>query len=288
MEFIALDVETANADLASICQIGLAHYTDRNISDTWKTYINPQDEFDPINVSIHGIGEATVRGAPTIPDVADRLNRELSSRIVICHTHFDRAALHQSLSKYGLQDPACTWLDTARVARRAWAQFALQGYGLENVCSYLGYDFTHHDALEDAKAAAHILIAAMEKEGLDISGWLKRVQHPLGATSETGGLSRKGNPDGPLYGEVMVSTGSLGILRQQAADVAARIGCEVAEGVTRRTTMLVVGDQDIRMLAGHEKSTKHRKAEALAMAGQPIKILKESDFMEIARMTNSV
>jgi DNA polymerase-3 subunit epsilon len=43
------------------------------------------------------------------------------------------------------------------VARRAWEEFAWSGYGLGNVCDFLGYDFIPHDALEDAKAAAYIL-----------------------------------------------------------------------------------------------------------------------------------
>jgi len=33
MDFIAIDVETANADMASICQIGLAKYESGILSD---------------------------------------------------------------------------------------------------------------------------------------------------------------------------------------------------------------------------------------------------------------
>ena len=47
--------------------------------------------------------------------------------------------------------------------------------------------------------------------------------------------------------------------------------------------MLVVGDQDIKKLAGHEKSSKHRKAEALILAGQSIRILRETDFKELTQ-----
>jgi DNA polymerase-3 subunit epsilon len=43
----------------------------------------------------------------------------------------------------------------------------------------------------------------------------------------------------------------------------------------------VVGDQDIRRLAGHEKSSKHRKAEELIRQGQRIRIVGESDFKSI-------
>ena len=67
MEFVALDVETANADMASICQIGLARYENGSLVEEWKTYVDPEDYFDGINISIHGIDEATVKGAPPCP-----------------------------------------------------------------------------------------------------------------------------------------------------------------------------------------------------------------------------
>jgi DNA polymerase-3 subunit epsilon len=70
--------------------------------------------------------------------------------------------------------------------------------------------------------------------------------------------------------------------RREAADLAAAIGCTVEDGVTKKTTLLVVGDQDVRRLAGHEKSSKHRKAESLIETGQPIRILRESDFKKLA------
>jgi DNA polymerase-3 subunit epsilon len=70
--------------------------------------------------------------------------------------------------------------------------------------------------------------------------------------------------------------------RREAADAAAAAGCRVDEGVTKHTTMLVVGDQDLKRLAGHEKSSKHTKAEMLIQKGQPIRILGEGDFMRIA------
>ena len=66
--------------------------------------------------------------------------------------------------------------------------------------------------------------------------------------------------------------------RRQASEMAAGAGCEVADGVTKHTTLLVVGDQDIRVLNGHDKSSKHRKAEELIAKGLPIRILTESDF----------
>jgi DNA polymerase III subunit epsilon len=89
------------------------------------------------------------------------------------------------------------------------------------------------------------------------------------------------NIEGPLFGEVLVFTGALSMPRHDAAVAAANSGCEVEPGVTKHTTLLVVGDQDIRRLAGHEKSSKHRKAEELINRGQRIRIVGESDFKRI-------
>jgi len=283
MEFIAIDVETANADMSSICQIGIASYEKESLAEEWKSYIDPEDFFDPINISIHGIDESTVAGSPKLPDVASQLYRFLDGQISVCHTHFDRVAVCQALEKHGMRSPSCTWLDSARVARRAWKEFAWKGYGLHRVCSHLGYEFNHHDALEDAKAAGHILLAAIDRTGLDLQRWLKRIEQPIDR-SKSEPIRRGGSPEGPLFGEVLVFTGVLEIPRRQAADMAARIGCQVASGVTKKTTILVVGDQDATKLAGHEKSSKHRKAEDLISKGTSIRILRESDFKELAAL----
>lgn len=282
MEFVAIDVETANADMSSICQLGLAYFRDGELVDEWATYVDPEDYFDAINVYIHGIDADVVRGAPTLPQVVSPLMQWLDGRVAVCHTHFDRVSMQQAYTKYGLQAPHCTWLDSARVSRRTWSECSHSGYGLHDVCQIIGYEFRHHDALEDAKAAGRIMLAAIDATGLSVEDWLLRVERPINPDSTSRDpVVRSGNPEGDLYGEVLVFTGALQIPRREAADMAAAVGCDVADGVTKKTTLLVVGDQDVRKLAGHEKSSKHRKAEELISAGRSIRILRESDFKEL-------
>lgn len=285
MSFVAVDVETANADMASICQIGLARFENGILKDEWKTYVDPEDFFDPTNVGIHRIDEHTIKGAQNFEALFGTLNSYLAGAVVVSHTHFDRVAIHQATQRYGITTPTYTWLDSARVARRTWSKFAWQGYGLHNVCSFLGYEFKHHDALEDAKASAHILLTAFKATGLDVDAWIKRVVQPIDPNSSSrAAVKRDGREDGPFFGEVLAFTGSLEIPRSEAADLASSIGCKVGEGVTKKTTMLVVGDQDAKRLAGHEKSSKHRKAEELIANGAPIRILRESDFKALVRL----
>jgi DNA polymerase III subunit epsilon len=147
LNFVAIDVETANADMASICQIGLAKFENGILSHEWKSYVDPEDYFDDINVSIHGIDETTVKSAPTFPELSDTLRSYLAGSVVVCHTHFDRVAMRQAHQRYSIIAPECTWLDSAMVARRSWTECARKGYGLYNVCRMLGYEFKHHDAL---------------------------------------------------------------------------------------------------------------------------------------------
>jgi DNA polymerase III subunit epsilon len=237
MNFVALDVETANPDMASVCQIGAARYSSGVLAEEWRTYVDPQDYFDGMHVTVHGIHESTVAGAPTFPELSDVLRRWLGNVIVVTHTHFERTALHQAAGKYGLDMPSCTWLDSARVARRAWEEFGERGYGLSNVCRAIGYEFKHHDALEDAKAAAAVVLAALQKTGLDLAGMLQRVERPITDNRSSGWRSDcklEANSDGPLYGEVLVFTGALHIPREHAADIAANLGCQVARTCRRR------------------------------------------------------
>lgn len=43
MTFNVIDVGTANADRASICQIGIAHVRGGKVVDHWQTLVNPED-----------------------------------------------------------------------------------------------------------------------------------------------------------------------------------------------------------------------------------------------------
>ena len=63
--------------------------------------------------------------------------------------------------------------------------------------------------------------------------------------------------------------------------MAATAGCDVANAVSKKTTMLVVGTQNKSQLNGYEKSSKHRKAESLVEKGAEIQILSESDFLDL-------
>lgn len=280
MDFAAVDVETANADFASICQVGIATFSGGQLVEEWCCLIDPEDVFCPVNISIHGIDEVMVAGSPTwrqaLPEISSRLN----NKIAVCHTHFDRVTITRACERHNTDLCSCVWLDSAKVVRRSWPEFSRCGYGLGNVAKRFGLTYQAHDALEDAKCAGTILLRAITETGIQIEEWLDRVNQPIQQLSSPT-PNAEPNPNGELSGEVLVFTGSLSMPRREAAYSAARVGCRVDDGVTKHTTLLVVGDQDLRRLSGSEKSLKHRKAEMLIGKGQPIRIIGESDFAKL-------
>ena len=175
MDFVALDVETANNDVASICQIGLAGFEGGVLVREWVSLVNPEEEFSPFNVNLHGISEATVAQAPVLPELAATLRDWLAGRVVVCHTLFDREALNRACAKYGRPPLNCRWLDSCQVARQAWAGLSTDGFWLKAVCRLIGYKFQHHDALADAKAAGAVLLAALNRTGLTVEDWLAKT-----------------------------------------------------------------------------------------------------------------
>ena len=288
LTFNSIDVETANADRASICQIGIVHVREGIIEDQWKTLINPEDWFDPWNESIHGINETDVKNSPILPEVRSELRARLRGSVLVSHTAFDRVAFERALTRYDLEQLQVTWLDSAKIARRAWPErYGRSGYGLKNIAKDLEISFRHHDTLEDAMAAAEIVLRACAATDTDIEDWLRRVERPIfqpitrSSSSSKLPTKREGNMDGALFGETIVFTGALGISRQMAANMAAEAGCNVANSISKKVTILVVGTQDKSKLNGYEKSNKHRKAEALIEKGVNIQILSKGDFSEL-------
>ena len=175
LTFNVIDVETANADPASICQIGVVRIADGEVAETLSMLVNPEARFDDFNVNLHGISQDTVRGSKTLPQVQAGLRAALEGAPLISHTDFDRRALDGAMRKYRLDALRVTWLDSAAIAQRAWPRRFYRGRrSLAFIAAELGITFKHHDALEDARAAAEIALRACQHTGLDIDAWLAR------------------------------------------------------------------------------------------------------------------
>ncbi|NSM11355.1 transposase [Moraxella bovoculi] len=277
--FVVIDVETANANLSSICQIGIAVFDGETLIDEYVSLVNPQTYFDVMNVSIHGINEADVQHAPTISEIEPIIRQYFAQGVVCSYGSFDRTALDRAIGNI-----PSVWLDIIKVVRRTWNEFAWAGYGLASISDYLNIELNnHHDALSDAKVAGQVLIYAMRETRFDLDGIIKRANKTLTLNYENSRTKLKGNPDGEYYGETLVFTGVLSIPRSEATALANAKGFDVSPSVNSKTNYLVKGLAEPEKLNGKDMSTKESKALTLIKKGQDIIFLSEEDFFNLIK-----
>jgi len=167
--FIAVDVETAGYDIASICQIGLAFVGFDGSIATYSAYIDPCTPFANGNTRLHGIDAETVRGAPKFAKMLPQLRMALEAHPLIQHSRFDEKAFDAACKLSNQQILKSVWTNSVAVAREAWPELRGNGgHGLANLKKVLGLHFRHHDAGEDARAAAEVVLKAEASLGRKI------------------------------------------------------------------------------------------------------------------------
>ena len=167
MKAVAIDFETANESRTSACSIGVAWIEDGRVVETEEHLIRPRElRFNPFNTAVHGLRAEDVAGAPEFPEVWRRFDRRLEGRLVLAHNaSFDISVLRHTLDDYGLVWPACTYLCTVVLARKAWPQLA--AHKLNYLAAHLGIALDHHRAGSDAEACGRIALAATRVLGLE-------------------------------------------------------------------------------------------------------------------------
>ncbi len=288
LTFNVIDVETANADRASICQIGIVRVREGKIEEweEWKTLVNPKCSFHSMNVRVHGILEGDVQDSPTLPAIIKELRARLHGSVLVSHSSFDRGAIERALQRYELEQLQVNWLDSVKIAQRAWPERKGRGgYGLKNLAEELGISFAHHDALEDARATAEIVLRACAADKTDSDYWRKQFVTPAVYSSSGASKPAMRRDYAKNRGNILF-TGKLGISRREAVELAANAGFGVVDLVCDRVTMLVIGNRGRVRSDGNVKSRKLRMVEELIEQGADIQILSETDFFEVVGISS--
>jgi DNA polymerase-3 subunit epsilon len=165
MNWAAIDLETANADRASACALGLVVIQEAQIVKRRSWLIRPKGCFDLNNVVIHGITSDHVAEEPTFAELWDEVHSEIRGMPLVAHNaSFDISVLRHTLDHYELQYPILDYYCTRAISHALWP--TLPSYGLELVSHYLGLSFTHHAVEEDAMACAAIVLRGCSEIGV--------------------------------------------------------------------------------------------------------------------------
>lgn len=276
-DFIAFDVETANKDLSSICQIGFAFVSNGQVGKTWGVYINPEtDDFS--NEVFHGISNKTVRSAKIFPEVINEIRPQVERNILVHHSsnHFDKKALENACERYQLPNLDVVFKNSYFFAKQNDILGPQASYALNALCDkHSIIRKKEHDAIQDAIDLANLVLCIQRQYGLSISDWVQ-TRKPKSTPDEWRSIKQDATNAGPLSGLEFVLTGNFQVKKQELSDLIAEHGGNVRDRVTKSTSYLVVGNPS--PFQKESLSTKHKTAIELLKQGFSIEIITETDL----------
>ena len=168
-----IDTETCGLDPADgICEIAVVRIEAMHVVSSWSSLVKPNKPIPEAATKIHGIRDADVAGAPSLPELAGELLKRCVDAVPCAYSSdFDMAFLRAQIAGTDCAafDPAfTTWVDPLTVVRDVdrW-QKGPGRHRLENVCRRWGVTLSAaHRARGDAEATAGLLLKLHEVDKL--------------------------------------------------------------------------------------------------------------------------
>lgn len=312
MDFIAIDFETANNDLNSACSLGMVFVKENVIVEEQYYLIQPPTlSFHPKNIAIHGIKPEDVMHERKFDEVWQEISKYFDGTTIVAHNaFFDMSVLKACLKEYQLEYPDFPYICSIPISNRATRGYKV-GQSLKKRTAFFDIQLLdHHNALEDAKACAKIVIKSIEsKKQNSLESFCKtyntipiknfaelkvtksftsaptkrkttRAFTPGIKISDLTANTEEFDENHPLFGKSFVFTGELqSIDKKMAMQTILDLGAHVKSGVSKKTDYLVVGIQDQKIVGPNGMSTKETKAIDLIHQGVNIEMITEEEFL---------
>src|SRR5215470_8265172 len=150
---VFLDLETtgASADRDRITEVGLVEVAGGQLLQEWSTLVDPGRVIPPVVVSLTGITDPMVLGAPSFADVGAELLQRLEGRLLVAHNaRFDYAFLRAEFRRMGIRYRSRV-LCTVRLSRALFPEH--RHHNLDSVIERFALSCSaRHRALGDAQA----------------------------------------------------------------------------------------------------------------------------------------
>jgi len=177
LDFTAIDFETANNSAASACSVGLVKVRNGIVVDEASWFIRPplgHDTFLEWNTRIHGIVAADVAAALLWSDQLSDLVAFASGDHLVAHNAgFDMGVIRAACEASLIETPSFSYACSLQIARKT---YHLDSYRLPIAAMAAGFeDFHHHDALDDSRACAAIIVHAAKRHDASDLAHLTRI-----------------------------------------------------------------------------------------------------------------
>lgn len=304
LNYVTVDIESANEWHTSICAIAIVCYENGLETESYSTYVyQPENHFSDFCTGIHGITYKDVEDAPHFDEITDKISALFSDKIVFAHNAaYD---IPHILTEYARSEslyPTFNYACSLNIARRAIK--GMPNYRLDTLCENFSIDLDHHNALSDARACGELVIQiskALSVESIDeifttikyhkgsISPDTYEKAHSIRIRSasvqykkiaESMEINKDADPHNYFYEKIILFTGALNITRKEAMQLVADRGGVPTAGMKKSVNILVVGRDDYGNFKEGGKSSKMIKAEKYISQGADMEIISEEDFFE--------
>lgn len=283
-DFTIIDLETTGfGPYSDIIEIAMLRIRGNEIADTFQSLIKPTDSISDEIIELTGITNEMLIDAQPIEAVIPTVQDFISGDIVVAHNaNFDINFLYDAMNEHLDIDFNNDFVDTLRIARKAYHQFP------KHSLSYLAENIplekkNNHRALGDCMATYELFNKCKSKiisENILLqSKAIRQLFKPSGLRPIDESLM---DVESPFYENECVFTGTLSrMIRTEAMQKVINLGGVAGDTVTKRTKYLIIGLQDYSRFVGGTESSKTKKAKELASKGQNIHIISEDDFYRI-------
>ena len=156
-EIIVFDLETTglNRDSDRITEIGAVKLKDREIVDSFQTFVDPEMPIPDKITEITGITDEMVAGAPKEREAVEKFIKFAGNGVLAAHNAgFDTSFVRAVCERQGIEYKF-DYVDTLELCRAALPH--LRNHKLDTVAKeYKLGNFNHHRAIDDAKMLAEI------------------------------------------------------------------------------------------------------------------------------------
>lgn len=122
LDFVAIDFETANAQRASVCQVGLVKVRDGIPGKQHCRLVfppRPYENFHEHNIAVHGITRSRVNGAPGWDVILPKLVSFTGGLPLVGHNvSFEKSVVEKATIAIGEQVPYFEYLCSLKLARK--------------------------------------------------------------------------------------------------------------------------------------------------------------------------
>ena len=287
-KYTVIDIETTGLSPAwdEIIEIAAIRYEKGSKIDEYFTLVHPENDVDEYITELTGITNEMLADAPTINECIGTFSDFVGESILVGYNvNFDVNFIYDNMVQYLGKPLSNDFVDVMRIARKELPE--LKHHRQADVVDFFNIHIDRaHRAQNDCEACNSCFVALKEHiiaGGTTLDDFCNLLSSKHGKhANDIKATSTAFDESQPLYGKVCVFTGVLEkMTRAEAMQLVVNLGGIPADGVTKKTNLLILGNNDYCKTIKDGKSGKQKKAEKLILDGADLQVIPEQVFYDM-------